>query len=275
MSGVGDAREEGTRDGTVREGDALVALAEELKLRGCSPQTLRSYSNIVGRFLASRMAPREFLLSKSSSSRSTMRCTYFALKFYHEAVLHQEFGEEIPLAKKEGRLPTVLSKEEVHLLISSAGNLKHRLLVAFMYYAGLRLDELIHLEWTDIDFARGTIHLKVTKGSRDRVVFLHGEVAKLLGLCAMQGTGPVFRSNLGRIYNKRSVELIVRNLAKRAGIQKMVTPHTLRHSFATHLLEGGADIRSIQQLLGHRNLQTTQIYTHVANRELGQLAKLL
>ncbi len=255
--------------------ESIARMIDELKLRGLSRQTIRSYTNIVSCFLRSNKNPRSFLLSKSEGSRSTMRCTYFALKFYYENVLKEDFKENISLAKKTGKLPVVLSKEEVHQLITSADNLKHKLLTMFLYYAGLRISELIHLCWEDLDFHRDVIHLKKAKGSKDRMVFFHAELKNMLKIYGIKSNGLVFQSNLNKVYNQRSVELIIRNLSKKARIVKRVTPQTLRHCFATHLLEAGADIRSIQTLLGHKNLSTTQIYTHIANKDIKKLADLL
>ena len=253
----------------------LEKLGEELALRKYSRQTARSYSFVVRNFVESGLEPRAFLLRYTDKSRSSIRSVYFALKFFYEHVLRQKFDEQIPLAKNKGKLPIVLSKEEVQAMIESTTNLKHRLLLIFLYYTGMRLNEVINLGWEDIDFDRCIIHLKVAKGDKERVVFLHEKLKQFIDYFHLKKEGIVFVPNLGKIYNKRTVQLIVKQAARRAGIKKRVTPHTLRHSFATHLLEGGADIRHIQKLLGHANLQTTQIYTHVANKEIKRLADLL
>ena len=190
------------------------------------------------------------------------------MKVFYEEALKEKFMEDIPLAKNSLKLPLVLGKEEVKNMIETTENIKHRLLLMFLYYAGLRLDEMINIGWKDMDFERSLIHLKITKGGRDRVVFLHPKLKEFLNISGVKQDGLIFVSNRGGKYIKRNVQMIVKNASKRAGIKKNVTPHTLRHSFATHLLEGGADIRYIQQLLGHKDLKTTQIYTRVANRDI-------
>lgn len=253
----------------------LVRLNEELRLLGYSPKTERAYQNILLNYLASGKTPRDYLLSHTHHSRSTLRLVYFALKFFHEKILHQDFKEEIPLAKKEAKLPQVISKEEVQKLFEVTMNLKHRFVLSLLYYTGIRLNELLNLNWEDFDFQRETIHLKTTKGSKDRVIFLHEKIKRFIQEFQLFKEGLVFQSNLGKKYDQRSIQMIVRQAAKKAGINKKVTPHTLRHSFATHLLEAGADIRYIQQLLGHKDLKTTSIYTHVANRDIHKLANLL
>lgn len=215
------------------------------------------------------------MLSYSDSSNSTIRGAYFALKFFHENVLNEKFDEKLPLAKRSLKLPVVLSKEEISRMIENTKNLKHRLALMLLYYGGLRLSEVINLKWSDIDFERGVIHIKVAKGGKDRVVFLHEKVKGMLAANKTSDEGLILLSERGGKYNKRTIQVIVINAAKKAGIKKNVTPHTLRHSFATHLLEAGADIRYIQELLGHKNLQTTQIYTHVANKDIKRLANLL
>ncbi len=250
-------------------------LTEEIRLRRYSSQTGKSYISFVKDFLASGKTPREFLLSYTTKSKSTMRSAYFALKFFHENVLNTKFEEKLPLARKSLKLPLVLSREDVIKMIDSANNLKHKLVIMFLYYAGLRLDEVRNIKWSDIDIDRETIHIKTAKGDKERVVFLHKRLIEPLRLFGMKEAGPIFISQRGAKYNKRTIQQIIKSASKKAGIKKKVTPHTLRHSFATHLLESGADIRYIQQLLGHKDLKTTQIYTHVANKDIKKLANLL
>ena len=253
----------------------LGKLIEEIKLRRYSYQTGKSYISIVKDFLASGKTPKEFLLSYSTKSKSTMRSVYFALKFFHENVLNKSFEEKLPLARKSLKLPMVLSKEEINKMIEATNNMKHKLVIMFLYYAGLRLDEARNIKWQDIDFDREIIHLKTAKGDKERVVFLHKKLIEILKMYGTKKEGPVFVSQRNGKYNKRTIQQIIKSVSKRVGIKKNVTPHTLRHSFATHLLEGGADIRYIQQLLGHKDLKTTQIYTHVANKDIKRLADLI
>ncbi len=160
-------------------------------------------------------------------------------------------------------------------MFESTLNLKHRLVLMVLYYSGIRVNEIVNLKWEDIDFQRGTIHLKTAKGEKERIVFFHEKLKGFIEYFNLKKEGYVFLSNFGKKYDDRTVQLIVKNAARKSGISKKVTPHILRHSFATHLLEAGADIRHIQKLLGHSSLQTTQIYTHVANKDINKLAKLL
>lgn len=253
----------------------LDKLSEELKLRKYSKMTEKSYTSIIRNFIRSGLEPRKFLLKYSDKSRSYLRSAYFALKFFNENVLGRKLDEKLPLAKNKGKLPIVLNKDEVIKMFESTMNLKHKLVLMFLYYSGIRANELANLKWEDIDFQRGTIHLKTAKGDKERVVFFHEKLKSFVEYFNLKREGYVFLSNFGRKYDKRTVQTIVKNASRKAGISKKAAPHILRHSFATHLLEAGADIRHIQKLLGHANLQTTQIYTHVANKDIKKLANLL
>ena len=249
-------------------------LNDELKLRKYSDQTIRNYNLIISNFIKSKKTPKEYLISKTDSSNSTMRSTYFVLKFYYNHVLNKKFSHEIPLVKKSQKLPIVLSKEEINKMVNLTNNLKHKLILSFLYYAGLRLDEVINLKYKDLDFDRKLIHLKITKGKKERIIFLHEKLIEMLNFYK-ENKDLLFASNLNQKYNKRSIQEIVKNAAIKSNIKKRVSPHTLRHSFATHLLEAGADIRYIQSLLGHKDLRTTQIYTQVADKNIINLANLL
>lgn len=254
----------------------LEKLIIELKLRKYSFKTMKSYVFYVERFLKSGKDVRVFLLEYSNKGNSTLRSVYFALSFFYKHILKINFTFDIPLAKREKKLPVVLSKDEVRKMINLTLNLKHRAIIMFLYYTGLRLNELINLKRNDIDLKRKTIHIKNAKGSKDRIIFLHNELIKILKLMRYKKDfNFLFLTNRKTKYNNRTIELIIKNTAKKAGIKKNIIPHTLRHSFATHLLEKGLDIRNIQHLLGHKDLRTTQIYTHLSNKEIKKYSKFL
>jgi len=253
----------------------LESLKKELKFRKYSKETVTKYLFYVEKFLKSGKTAKEFLGNYVPKSRNTIRSVYFAINFYQKNVLGKNFQEKIPLAKKKTILPSVLNKSEISNLINNINNLQHKLIVQFLYYGGLRLSEVRNIKWENLDFERKTIQLKIAKGEHQRLIFLHNEIIKNLNEFKMPRRGLIFESNRGKKYSKETIQQIVKNGAKKAGLEKRVTPHTLRHSFATHLLENGADIRHIQKLLGHANLQTTQIYTHVANKDIKNLANLI
>ena len=202
-------------------GDAQVylkKLSEELRLRKYSRQTEKAYLSAIRNFIQSGLQPRKFLLRYTEKSRSSIRSVYFALKFFSENVLSQKFDEKIPLAKSKGKLPIVLSKEDITKMFEATLNLKHRLVLMFLYYTGVRLNEAVNIKWEDIDFERGIIHLKVTKGEKERIIFLHDKLKKFIEYFNIKKEGLVFLSNLGKKYDKRTIQMIVRNAAKKSGI---------------------------------------------------------
>ena len=255
--------------------NSIRILKRELYLRKHSKRTKDKYVYYIEKFLRSGQTPKQFIQNYSDKSRNTLRSVYFALNFYYQNVLESSFNEKIPLTKKKTILPTILNKTEILDMIKNTENLQHKLVLMFLYYAGLRLNEVINLKWENIDFSRKTIQLKIAKGENPRTVFLHDKLTNELNKFKVHRQGLIFESNRGKKYSGETIQKIVKNSAKKAEIKKQVTPHTLRHSFATHLLEAGCDIRNIQKLLGHKDLKTTQIYTHVANKDIKNLANLL
>ncbi len=254
------------------------SLINEIKLKGYSKRTIGSYVFHVGKFLDSKLDPKEFLLKliNEGKSKETIRVAGFAVKFYLGIRAKQdgtinEIIEKTPNVKRDKRLPAVLSKKEIEDMVISTKNFIHRTMIQLMYSSGMRASEIISLKWPDIDFDRNTIHLKLAKGNKDRIVMLSPKVKKNLLKLDIEKQGLVFKTNRDGKYSLRSIELIVKKAAQKAGIRKKVTPHSLRHSFATHLLEQGVDVRYIRDLLGHANLQTTMIYTKVSNKDISKI----
>ena len=247
-------------------------LINECKLRGYSRKTMKSYVYFVGKFLSSGLDFKQFIvkLSNGGLSASSVRTAGFAIKFYFKIIGLKE-SSNIPNFKSDKKLPVVLSKNEVQNMVISTTNFSHRLIIKLLYSAGLRLSELINLKWRDIDFERNLIHIKSAKGRKDRVTILSPKVKKDLKILSLNQEGFVFVSNRNKKYTSSSIQKIVSSSAVKAGIWKKVTPHTLRHSFATHLLENGTDIRYISDLLGHASTDTTMIYTHVSNVNLRRI----
>ncbi|MCQ0112612.1 site-specific tyrosine recombinase/integron integrase [Zhouia amylolytica] len=190
-----------------------------------------------------------------------------SIKFYYEVVLNMPnrfYAIERP--RKSRKLPTVLDKTEVIKLIDHTNNLKHRCIVELLYSAGLRRSELINLKINNIDSKRMLIKIEGAKGNKDRYTLLSEQTLKDLRLYYKQWLPKIylFEGQHGGKYSGNSIGNLIRNAAVKAQINKRVTAHTLRHSFATHLLENGTDLRYIQLLLGHSSTKTTEIYTHVA-----------
>ncbi len=164
------------------------------------------------------------------------------------------------------KLPKVLSKSEVKRMIENTENIKHKCILALLYSTGLRRSELLSLRLMDIDSERMVINIKGAKGKKDRISLLSNDMLKMLREYYKKYTPKeyLFEGANGKQYSETSVSKILKNAAKRAGIRKNVTPHMLRHSFDTHLLEQGTDLRYIQELLGHKSSKTTEIYTHIS-----------
>ena len=177
---------------------------------------------------------------------------------------------DIKRPNKDKKLPNVLSKEETKTLLEVTKNLKHRTLLSLVYSAGLRIGEALNLRHGDIDFERGLIHIKTAKGRKDRYTLLsHGIIPMLKTyLSHYNPKHYLFEGRNGEKYTQVSARQVLKQSLANAGIQKYATLHTLRHSFATHLLESGTDIRYIQELLGHNSPKTTMIYTHVSTTNL-------
>lgn len=214
-----------------------------------------------------------YLVSERKVSISYQNQAINAIKFYYERVLG---GKRITIyldrPQKERTLPTILSKEEVQLIISKITNLKHKTMIMLTYSAGLRVSEVINLKIQDIDSQRKQIRVAQSKGKKDRYTLLSEKILILLRQYYIKYKPIEWlfegQSSDGKIvpYFVRSLQMILKKATKKANINKKVTMHTLRHSFATHLLENGTDLRYIQVLLGHQSSKTTEIYTHVTTK---------
>jgi len=199
-----------------------------------------------------------------------------ALKFYYINIQKRKFNYLMfgGLPKKPKRLPVVLSKDEVLRLLNSVSNPKHKLILALMYSAGLRVSEVVKLKVQDLDFDNKIIWVRQGKGKKDRQSLISEKIfidLKNLTVNMAADQYLFLGQKPGFCLKTRSAEKIFANALAKADIKKLATCHSLRHSFATHLLEGGTDIRYIQTLLGHSSLQTTQIYTKVSNKFLSQI----
>lgn len=207
-----------------------------------------------------------------SSSQQNQRIN--AIKFYYEKVLGREKQYyELHRPRQEHKLPKVLNQQEIKSVFDSCSNIKHKSILMLIYSAGLRRSEALNLAITDIDSERMIVHINGAKGKKDRISLLSNSLLILLRQYYKEYNPQyyLFESPSGGQYSSSSIANILKKAAMKAGIKKNVTPHMLRHSFATHLLEQGTDLRYIQELLGHSSSKTTEIYTHVSTKALNNI----
>ncbi len=266
---------------------ALHELRVQLKLKGYSPNTIRTYSNEfsallgrLGNIYVNDLQPeylKRYMLFCTTSlrlSENTLHSRLNALKFYWEQVLHKEkFFFEIPRPKKHLQLPGVFNQDEIAAIINSVSNKKHKAMLMLSYSAGLRVSEVVQLKTTAVDSRRMTIFISRAKGKKDRVVSLSPVMLVMLREYAreykLEKGGYLFQGAAsGLPYSIRSLQEVLLCAKKKAGILRPGGMHSLRHSFATHLVDRGTDVTMIQKLLGHNDIKTTMRYLHTSNKDL-------
>lgn len=259
--------------------DLIDKLEGELKLKGYSDETVDLYKFYNRKFmeyinkdpdLVQEEDIKSFLSKKMSegASNSTVSLISSALSFTYNNLLDKDFDIDSP--KQDEKVPTVLTSEEVKRMIGETDNDKHRLILEFLYSTGVRLSECVDMKVSDLELDEGIGWVRGGKGSKDRMVLLSDKLVHDIENYLEERDADsdcLFLGRDGKI-SKRAVQKLVKKAAERAQIDKNVSVHTLRHSFATHLLESGTNIRKIQKLLGHSDLSTTQIYTSVSKKEL-------
>jgi integrase/recombinase XerD len=266
---------------------ALQQLLQQLKLKAYSASTIRTYRNeflqllqLIKQKWVNELTPNDlkrymvYAMEKEGISENTAHSRLNALKFYFEQVLNREkFFWEIPRPKKPQQLPKLLNEDEIRRLFNALSNKKHKAMLFTAYSAGLRVSEIVNLKITHIDSKRMQIFIEKGKGKKDRYVNLSPIVLDILrNYITSYKPVPVkylFESEQTlKAYPTRSVQQIFTNAKNKAGIKKEVGIHSLRHSFATHLLDKGTDIKYIKDLLGHFDIRTTERYLHVSKKQL-------
>ncbi|MBD3359171.1 MAG: tyrosine-type recombinase/integrase [Candidatus Buchananbacteria bacterium] len=258
--------------------EELNKVLTELKYRNYSPQTIDSYLGCLKDFFTylegnyekyDEFKIKEYLVKKKSAGRAgqTINVYLNAIKFYYENIIKITFKINLRYSKKPKRLPIILSRDEIEAIITAIKNNKHRLILSLAYGAGLRVSEVVRLKVADLDFEGLSIHIKQAKGAKDRITVMSERLKNdLISFCT--GKSPadyVFASERGGRLTERTMQMVFERALNNTKINKPATFHSLRHSFATHLLENGIDVRYVQELLGHQNIRTTQIYTHLTN----------
>lgn len=253
----------------------LEKLKRELEIRNFSKETVKSYLYSVEKFLEfsknrglNEESVKNYIqINLKNKNPSSVRKDLFAIKFFFDNLLKQKLI--LPNPKKNQTIPDILTIEEMKDLIENTSNPKHKLIIKLLYGTGLRVSEIVNLKKEEINFSENLIKIKLSKGKKDRFVKLPSSIKEELnGYLKLILSEYLFPSNRGGKLTKDTIQKIVQNSAKKAGIKKRVYPHLLRHSFATHLLEQGTDLRIIQKLLGHSSIKTTQMYTQISQASI-------
>lgn len=263
--------------------DVNEAIRKECSRRRLSPRTIKTYQFCVERFLnktnktidkLSKKDVREFLEELDNKGRAgkTLNVYHMAIKLFMEDILRKNMLLNIKYSKTPKRLPVVLSKEEIKRLFDAISNKKHRLMIRILYSAGLRVSELINLRIEDLEIDKNYGFVRHGKGNKDRIFIIADNIKQdILTLVTDEKLGTngfLLRSMRNKCYDSATIRSIVKNATKKAKINKKVSPHTLRHSFATHLIENGYSVSEVQSLLGHKSPETTFIYLHSASPSL-------
>jgi site-specific recombinase XerD len=266
---------------------ALIRFVETMQLKGFSPNTIKTYQNEFSQFLIAIKSKdvttidaekiRSYILyciNHLKNSEQTIHSRLNALKFYYEKVLFREkLFLEIPRPKKSLTLPKTIHVQDLKKMFEQTKNLKHNTLLKLAYGMGLRVSEIINLKIEDIDSYSMRVLIEKSKGKKDRYVNLPETILLQLREYYKEYKPKkyLFEGQYGGQYSIRSAQQVFKNAMKSANINKSIGIHSLRHSFATHLLENGTDIRFIQELLGHNNIKTTLIYTQVTNQSIKKI----
>jgi integrase/recombinase XerD len=256
-----------------------------MKSRRYSENTIKTYSEALRTFLfyfnqkaAEDITNGDIIdfnndyIRKNNFSASFQNQTVNAIKLFFRSVRNTKIDfEKIHRPKREKLLPNVLSKEEVKAILNALGNVKHKAMLSLIYSCGLRRSELLNLKPADVDSKRGVVIIRQSKGKKDRIAPLSKKIIELLReyYKACKPVTWLFEGQIaGEQYDERSIQLVLKSAVEKAKINKPVTLHWLRHSYAKHLLESGTDLRYIQEILGHNSSKTTEIYTHVSTRNI-------
>lgn len=271
------------------EREEITAFLNLMQSRNYSRKTIKTYSSIIRSFTDNHAGTLQELttehavaylaqLTETGMSASTLNTSYSALKLFYEEILHRDAPFKLQRPREDKKLPVVLSRQEVKAILDATTNVKHKTMLMAAYAAGLRVSEVSRLQVSDIDLDRNMILVRQAKGRKDRTSITSKMFLATLRhyLKSYQPRKWLFEGQKpGTHISTRTIQQVFSNSLTKTGIQKPATVHSLRHSFATHLLEQGTDIRMIQHLLGHKSPTTTMIYTHVSETSLQNITSPL
>lgn len=261
--------------------DLITKFLRILEVKRYSKSTQKTYIQAISQFLDyfSKKDPSELnhenifryvehKIKDKEISFSTQKGIIGAIKLFYKHLYDKNIHIDYMYPdRREHKLPNVLAIEDLKKIIESINNLKHKTLISTIYSSGMRISEVLNLKISDIDSKRMMIRIENSKGNRDREVMLSEKLLVLLReyYKIYKPKKYIFEGQKSDMYTARSAEQVFKNALKKTGIQKKASLHTLRHSYATHLIEQGTDIRIVQELLGHKNIKTTQLYTHITD----------
>lgn len=255
---------------------------QEMKRRNFGQQTIENYSSCLKKFFgqSTKDHPKNInesdirIFLSSFTTPNTQRAYHSAIKKFYEICLGQkEKFKYIPYCRKDKKLPIPLSQSEVQRMFDVCENLKHRVIMALLYSCGLRVSELINLKWSHIDRSRMIINVIAGKGKKDRQVMLSEKIIPILEdyWREYHSKEYVLNGQFQIQYSSQSVGQVVKQLAEKAGINKRVYTHLMRHNSFTHMVESGVDINLVQRLAGHNNVKTTMQYVHISNNLISKI----
>jgi len=251
---------------------------QEMRLKNYSPKTIKAYKSCISKLIEDCKKPpkqiskqeiKKFLSEKINQGASSQTISLYinAFNFLYRKIYQGKFDLKLEHPRRSSKLPVVLSKSEIEKIIGSSKNIKHRLIISLAYSSGLRVGEIRNLRVGNVDLQEKTLLVESGKGNKGRLTVLSrrllSEMVKFIN--SKKSKDLLFESERGGKMAIRTLQKIFHDACEKAKIGKKAIFHSLRHSFATHLLENGVDVRYVQELLGHKNIRTTQIYTKVAN----------
>ena len=253
----------------------LQKLKQELEIRNFARKTVKSYLNSTSKFLdyaknkeLNQQIVKDYIQIRIQNKEpSSVAHDIFAISFFFKTILNRTI--HVPRPKRNKTIPEILTHDEIKRMINATSNIKHRLILKILYGCGLRVSEIVNLNKEDVNLTEELIKIRLAKGRKDRFVKIPDSIKEeIASYCNLEKSVILFPSNRGGNLTTATIQAIVENSARKAHITKKVHPHTLRHSFATHLLEQGTDLRIIQKLLGHSDIKTTQIYTQISQQSI-------